>query len=297
MPVITLDYNDLEKLTGADRKTIIDRIPMIGADVERVETDHVDIEFFPSRPDLYSVEGAARAMRGFLGIEKGLCEYEVKPYSVEIYKDAAIDEVRPVLGCAVVRGMQFTSSSIKSLMDLQEDLHWAIGRDRKKVSIGVHDMAHIEPPFKYQAVDPDFRFVPLDFTEPLSMREIIEKHPKGVRFAHLVDGLSKYPLITDANGNVLSFPPIINGTLTRVHEGTKDLFIDVTGLSDAVYTALIIVTSALAERGGHVEFVRIINADGTENMTPDMFPEVRKLTSEEVLDLSGIELSPKDIAE
>ncbi len=297
MPVITLDYNDLEKLTGADRKTIIDRIPMIGADVERVETDHVDIEFFPSRPDLYSVEGAARAMRGFLGIEKGLCEYEVKPYSVEIYKDAAIDEVRPVLGCAVVRGMQFTSSSIKSLMDLQEDLHWAIGRNRKKVSIGVHDMAHIEPPFKYQAVDPDFRFVPLDFTEPLSMREILEKHPKGVRFAHLVDGLSKYPLITDANGNVLSFPPIINGTLTRVHEGTTDLFIDVTGLSDAVYTALIIVTSALAERGGHVEFVRIINADGTENMTPDMFPEVRKLTSEEVLYLSGIELSPKDIAE
>jgi len=73
MPVITLDYNDLEKLTGADRKTIVSRIPMIGADVERLEDDHVDVEFFPSRPDLYSVEGAARAMRGFLGIEKGLC--------------------------------------------------------------------------------------------------------------------------------------------------------------------------------------------------------------------------------
>jgi len=55
MPVITLDYNDLEKLTGADRKTIVSRIPMIGADVERLEDDHVDVEFFPSRPDLYSV--------------------------------------------------------------------------------------------------------------------------------------------------------------------------------------------------------------------------------------------------
>ncbi len=297
MPVITLDYNDLEKLTGADRKTIVSRIPMIGADVERVEDDHVDIEFFPSRPDLYSVEGAARAMRGFLGIEKGLCEYEVKPYNVEIYKDAAIDKVRPVLGCAVVRGIKFTSSSIKSLMDLQEDLHWAIGRNRKKVSIGVHDMAHIQPPFKYQAVDPEFTFVPLDFTEPMTMREILEKHPKGIKFAHLVEDLPKYPLITDANGNVLSFPPIINGTLTRVHEGTTDLFIDVTGLSDAVYTALIIVTSALAERGGQVEFVRIINADGTEDLTPDMTPEIRKLTSDEVLDLSGIELSPEEIAE
>lgn len=71
MPVITLDYNDLEKLTGADKKTIIEHIPMIGADIERIEADHVDIEFFPSRPDLYSVEGTARAMRGFLGVEKG----------------------------------------------------------------------------------------------------------------------------------------------------------------------------------------------------------------------------------
>lgn len=297
MPVITLDYNDLEKLTGADRKTIVNRIPMIGADVERVEDDHVDIEFFPSRPDLYSVEGASRAMRGFLDIEKGLCEYEVKPYHVEIYKDAAIDKIRPVLGCAVVRGIQFTSSSIKSLMDLQEDLHWAIGRNRKKVSIGVHDMAQIKPPFKYQAVDSDFKFVPLDFTQPISMKEILDQHPKGVKFAHLVEGLSKYPLITDANGNVLSFPPIINGTLTRVHEGTTDLFIDVTGLSDAVYTALIIVTTALAERGGQVEFVRIINADGTEKMTPDMAPDIRNLTSKEVLDLSGIELSPESIVE
>ncbi|MBC7085951.1 MAG: phenylalanine--tRNA ligase subunit beta [Methanomethylovorans sp.] len=297
MPVITLDYKDLEKLTGTDRKTIISHIPMIGADVERVENDHVDIEFFPSRPDLYSVEGTARAMRGFLGIEKGLCEYEVRPYSVEIYKDVEIDKIRPVLGCAVVRNVKFTSSSIKSLMDLQEDLHWAIGRNRKKVSIGVHDMAHIRPPFKYQAVDPDYRFVPLDFSEPMSMREILKKHPKGVKFAHLVEGLPKYPLITDVDGNVLSFPPIINGTLTRVHEGTTDLFIDVTGLSDAVYTALIIVATALAERGGCIEFVRIINADGTEQLTPDMSPEIRKVTSEEVLDLLGIDISPEYIAQ
>ena len=36
---------------------------MIGDDIERVEDEYVDIEFFPDRPDLYSVEGAARAMQ------------------------------------------------------------------------------------------------------------------------------------------------------------------------------------------------------------------------------------------
>lgn len=297
MPVITLNYNDLENLTGADRKTIIDKIPMIGADIERVESDHIDIEFFPSRPDLYSVEGVARAMQGFLDIEKGLHEYPVKPFTVDIYKDAYIDKIRPVLGCAVVRNIKFTSTSIKSLMDLQEDLHWAIGRNRKKVSIGVHDMARIKPPFKYQAVDPDFKFIPLDFLEPISMREIIEKHPKGIKFAHLVSNLDKYPLITDADGNVLSFPPIINGTLTKVHEKTTDLFIDVTGLTDAVYTALAIITASLSQRGGEVEFVRIINSNGIETVTPDLTLDTRELNKNEVADLLGIKIPIMEIAE
>ncbi len=132
MPVITLHYEDLEKLTGTDKETIIKRVPMIGADIERVEDEYVDIEFFPDRPDLYSVEGAARAMRGFLDIETGLPEYEIKPYNVSISISEDILNIRPFLGCAVVRGVKFTSSSIKSLMDLQEDLHWGLGRNRKK---------------------------------------------------------------------------------------------------------------------------------------------------------------------
>lgn len=132
MPVITLQYDDLEKLTGTDKETIIKRAPMIGADIERVEEESIDIEFFPDRPDLYSVEGAARAMRGFLDIETGLSEYEIKPPKVSISVSEEILRIRPFLGCAVVRGIKFTSSSIKSLMDLQEDLHWGLGRNRKK---------------------------------------------------------------------------------------------------------------------------------------------------------------------
>jgi len=53
MPVITLYYDDIEELSGLDRETVIKRIPMMGCDIERIEKDHVDIEFFPNRPDLY----------------------------------------------------------------------------------------------------------------------------------------------------------------------------------------------------------------------------------------------------
>jgi len=295
MPIITLQYDDMEKLTRADKDTIIDRVPMIGADIERVEDESIDIEFFPDRPDLYSVEGVARAMRGFLDIEKGLCEYEVTPSDVEITLDEEIADIRPVLGCAVVRGVSFDENSIKSLMDLQEDLHWGLGRDRKKVSIGVHDLANIKAPFRYVAADPDFEFIPLDFTEPMSMRDMLEKHPKGVGFAHLVEGFDKYPLILDANDNVLSFPPIINGNLTRVEESTTELFIDVTGLADAVYTALNIVVTSLAERGGKVESVKIMMPDGNKKVTPDLTPRVHKVTRSEVDSLLGIDLSMDEI--
>ncbi len=301
MPVITLHYEDLEKLTGTDKETIIKRVPMIGgADIERVEDEYVDIEFFPDRPDLYSVEGgAARAMRGgFLDLETGLPEYEIKPYKVSISVSEDILKIRPFLGCAVVRGgVKFTSSSIKSLMDLQEDLHWGgLGRNRKKVSIGVHDLKNVKPPFRYMAVDPGFEFVPLDYTEKMSMTEILEKHPKGTRFAHLVSGFEKYPIILDADDNVLSFPPIINGTLTSVTEETTDLFIDVTGLGEAVYTALNIVVTALAERGGEIEFVRVIRPPGGEELVlPDLEPEERLLTTGEVKSLIGMELPVEEI--
>jgi phenylalanyl-tRNA synthetase beta chain len=295
MPVITLHYEDLEKLTGIDKETIIKRVPMIGADIERIEDEYVDIEFFPDRPDLYSVEGAARAMRGFLDLETGLPEYEIKPYKVSISVSEDILKIRPFLGCAVVRGVKFTSSSIKSLMDLQEDLHWGLGRNRKKVSIGVHDLKNVQPPFRYMAVDPGFEFVPLDYTEKMSMTEILDKHPKGTRFAHLVRGFDKYPIILDANDNVLSFPPIINGTLTSVTESTTDLFIDVTGLGEAVYTALNIVVTALAERGGQIEFVRLIRPGGEELVLPDLEPRERLLTTGEVKTLIGMDLSVEEI--
>jgi len=299
MPVITVDSKDLEELSGIGRQKIIDNVSMIGAEVERVEEDSIDIEFFPNRPDLYSVEGVSRAMKAFFGISPGLRKYEVKPPQVEITLRKDVKDVRPVLGCAVIRGLSFTSASIKSLMDLQEDLHWALGRGRKKVSIGVHDMAGIKAPFTYSTESPDFAFVPLDHTEKMTMTEILEKHSKGVKFAHLVKEMERYPIIKDANGNVLSFPPIINGTLTTVTEDTKELFIDVTGTSKEVYTALNIVAAALAERGGIIEAVKIIDeSDGNkESILPNLQPIVQTILLDEIETHIGFKLSAEDVVQ
>ena len=294
MPVITLYYTDLENLIGTDRDTIQGRIPMIGADIERVYDDYVDIEFFPDRPDLYSVEGVARAMRGFLDIETGIPEYEVGQSGITITSDREIGKIRPYLACAVVKGVKFTPYSIESLMSLQEDLHWGIGRNRSKVSIGVHDLDRVTPPFKYIAADPSFEFVPLDFDVPMSMDEILTEHPKGVKFAHLVEKFDKYPLILDSLGSVLSFPPIINGTLTRVRGETEDLFIEVTGTDKSVSVALNIVTTALAERGGKIESVQIETPE-TRCTTPNLDPVMRRISVEDANALLGLNISRDQI--
>ncbi len=291
MPVITSYYDDLEELSGIDKDTIIRRIPMMGCDIERIEEDHVDIEFFPNRPDLYSTEGVARALKGFLDVETGIREFKVTSSGIKISKDKEIKNIRPYLACAVIRGMKFNSRSIESLMALQESLHWAVGRNRRKVSIGVHDLSGIKPPFRYIAQQPDFKFTPLDFTEPMTMREILEKHPKGIKFAYILEKFDKYPLILDAEDNVLSFPPIINGELTRVTEDTTDLFIEVTGIDPAVSVALNIVASSLAERGGRIESVTI---DGRIE-TPQLEPGLMKLKSSEVKELLGLKLTDEEI--
>ncbi len=296
MPVVRLYYQDLEEMVGASRDIIMSRLAMMGADIgKRAEEDHVDVEFFPDRPDLYSSEGVARALQGFLEIRTGLPEYVVQPGPIVLEVDESVRSVRPIIGCAVVRGLEFSDAAIESLMDLQEDLHWGLGRNRRKVAIGVHDISRVTPPFRYFGASPSRKFVPLDFSEEMSMQEILEKHPKGKDYGHILNGKDRFPLIVDANDNVLSFPPIINGELTRVKEDTHDLFIDVTGTDPVVHKALNIVVTSLAERGGRIESVLIKRNEG-DFVSPNLAPAKWTVAADEANGLIGFCLSPEEMA-
>ena len=98
-----------------------------------------------------------------------------------------------------------------------------------KVAIGVHDLDAVTPPFRYIASPRNRSFVPLDFDREMTLEEILTDHPKGRDYAHLVENFDKFPLIVDAENRVLSFPPIINGELTRVTTATKNILLDCTG--------------------------------------------------------------------
>ncbi|MDR3205554.1 MAG: phenylalanine--tRNA ligase subunit beta [Candidatus Methanoplasma sp.] len=297
MPVINFSYGDLCSLLGekVPQETLVERIPLIGADMHDTEggADEMSVEFFPDRPDLFSVEGLARSLRAFLSIETGLKEYPVREPSVRAVVDGSVRGIRPFFSCAIVRDITIDDALLRSMMELQEKLHMTIGRKRSKFAIGIHDLDRVVPPFRYSAVPAeDICFVPLAMTEPMSPERILSENDKGREYAHLLKGCSLFPIITDANGDVLSFPPIINGSLTTVKVGSRNLFIDVTGTdAKAVKGALDIVATALAERGGSIEAV--ILDDGSERISPDLTPAERSVSVSECEKFLGISLGPE----
>jgi len=299
MPNITFDFDDFRVLAGGDvtQDELEERLPLLGCDMGGISPDgEVEVEFFPDRPDLFCVEGAARAFRAFTGRRPGLAEYHPPPSGIVMHVDPSVGPVRPHIACALIKGVTFTDHGIKSLMDMQEKLHITMGRKRVKVSIGVHDADKVKPPFTYKGVVPtEVRFVPLDTVEEMDMAQILERHPKGQDYAFILEGKDRYPLITDVDGGVLSFPPIINGELTRLTEESTNIFLDVTGLDyAAVHGALTIVASALADRGGYMETVEMRYPDGVK-ITPDLTPYTMWLDPAYVNRMLGTSLSSADI--
>jgi phenylalanyl-tRNA synthetase beta chain len=166
-------------------------------------------------------------------------------------------------------------------MDVQEKLHLTLGRKRKKVSIGIHDFDNVKPPFTYAAVDPEsVQFIPLGMNDYMDMEEILRKHDKGIEYKWILDGFDRYPIITDINHEVLSFPPIINGIATTVTENSSNIFLDITGLDfSGCRTALNIIATLLAERGGDIEAVAVQYPDNTL-LTPKLEPVAHNLDIE-----------------
>ena len=298
LPVINFKYNDLCSLLGEDipQKVLIERIPLIGADMHDTEggEDDMSVEFFPDRPDLFSVEGLARALRAFLDISPGIRRYDVKKGNVCVNTDTSVVSVRPCFSCAIVRNISVDDNLIRSMMELQEKLHLTIGRKRSKFAIGMHDLDKVKPPFVYKAVDPkSVSFVPLASTEKMDLNTILEKNPKGMEYMSLLDGKKKYPVIVDSKNDVLSFPPIINGSLTTVTTKTRNIFVDVTGNDEKmVKGALDIVVTALAERGGTVESV-----DLNGKPSPDLSPKNITFSISKAEKFIGIKLGKNGIVE
>jgi len=297
MPVITLYEERFSKFMGKEItvEDMVKWLPWIGFDIEEKGENYVKVEYNPNRIDFCSYAGVARALKGFLAQETGMPKYEAKKPRITLIVDKAVSNVRPYMLAAVVRNIKLDEDAIVELMEIQEDLHWGLGRDRKKVSIGIHNLDVVKPPFTYTAVKPkSIRFVPLGKTEEMTLKEILEKHEKGIVYRHLIDWAPKYPLLIDRNGDVLSMPPIINGELTKVDAKARNLFLDVTGINyEAVEKSLKVLVTALADMGGLIEKVNVKHPDRII-ISPNLQHEKMSLRIDYANKLLGLKLSEKE---
>ena len=268
----------------------------------------IRLDMLAVRPDIFDPGGMSRLIRGYLGVQTGLAEYPLNPPKLGVKVDPKLsndESRRPFIACAVLRNVKLDDELIKILMNLQEDLHWALGRDRKLASIGVYDLDTLSGTmFRYDAVQPDeLKFVPLGFApdeaaNQLTPGEILAKHKTGQAYAHLLKGYTAYPLLRDEAGTVLSMPPIINSESSRVTLKSTNLFCDVTGLSQrTVDRALNILVTSMKEMLPQIEIeqVTLHHTDG-DRVTPDLAPIEHTLSVKEAADTIGVQLTAADLA-
>jgi len=306
MPTIEVEREDLESLLGLnlpkDPEELNEVFSFIKGEVKYADEKEIHIDIKDSnRADIWGVEGIARALRGIFGVERGLKPYRLlgEP-SVVVLVDQRLKNIRPYIACAVVKGVKLSDAAIRHIMRFQDKMDQTYGRGRRRTSIGLYDFDLITPPLRYTVSKPDeIRFVPLGFSEELTLREILNLHPKGLMYGHIVKPYDVWPILMESKDKVLSFPPIINSNdLGRLTVKTRNVLVEVTGTvySTVLYTLTNMVL-ALADRGGEIHPVEIHYPYGDLGCvrTPNLENEKMELNIQYVRKIIGLHLSLGEI--
>jgi len=283
-----------------DKEGLNEIFAFVKGDVESLEGDAVSIEVKDSnRPDIWSVEGVARALKGYLGVGR------IRPITIagrsnlSVVVDKRVKPIRPFISTAIVKGLQPTDEALKSWINLQEKLDQTYGRKRKRASIGFYQSDLIQSPLSYTVANPDIiTFAPLGSEEKQTLREIMETHPKGTEYGEIISQFEAWPILVDGADNVLSLPPVINSNdLGRITTETRNILVEVTGTSaETVHNTLKIVVSSLTERGGKIYSCLETYPYGSPRrlLSPNLSPTRASLRLSYVNTLLGASLTLKE---
>jgi len=268
MPTISIFQQDFSQLVGqpASMSDIEQWMPLVKGEVKDLSTDtgEVRVELQDTnRPDLWCVEGIARQIRSVLtGGQTPHPFFSTRGRAKRrIQVMQGMETVRPYVAACASLEYPMTQEGLEQCIQTQEKLADAFGRNRETVSIGLYRLASIAFPVTYGLVKPDeVRFTPLGFEEKMTPHEVLTVHPKGLEYGSIVADCERFPLLWDTNGQVLSFPPIINSReLGEVQIGDTELLVEVTGTDlSMVILALNIFASNLADRGATIEPIDIV---------------------------------------
>jgi phenylalanyl-tRNA synthetase beta chain len=296
MPVVEFPVEDINRLfSDYDLEYILNMLPFIGLDLEHQDDENIRLEYSPNRPDFSTFYGIARALNGLLGKEMGIPKFEIFENSKNLINvDSSVLEIRPFIVGTVAKGHKLNNKTIKQIVSMQEDLHNGLGRKRSKASIGFHNLDNMDFPLEYTTAE-NLSFIPLDNSSELTLTEILSDTEPGKKFGKLL-AESRYPILRDSKGNVISFPPIINSEGTRIRDGVNNLFVEVTGIDKkAVYNVLDNIVPTLADIGFKLETVIIQQGNTRDSFTANLNTSLPNIKTDYINKALGLSLSNEDI--
>ena len=225
----------LEIEIGTGAQLNLQRINREGGSENLSQKTVFKLEVAANRYDLLCLEGFSQAIKSYLGISP-IPRLQIKnqiPALTKIIVKSETLEVRPFVVAAVLRNIKFDEQSFNSFIYLQDKLHQNICRRRTLGSMGTHDYDKVKGPITYEAKAPkDIVFKALKQTQEMNadeLFEVLKKDQKLKKFLDILEGKPKYPVFYDAEGKVLSLPPIINSEATKITFDTKNVLIEITG--------------------------------------------------------------------
>ncbi|KAF5307329.1 hypothetical protein FQR65_LT07046 [Abscondita terminalis] len=260
-----------------------------------------------NRYDLLCLEGLVRGLLIFQGkidipIYKALQPSNDQQHKLII--KSSTSKVRPYAVGAVLRNLYFTQESYNSFIDLQDKLHQNICRKRSLVAIGTHDLDSIKGPFVYEAKPPtDIKFQPLNQEKVYTAVELMDLYSNNSQlkqYLPIIKDKDVYPVIYDANGVVLSMPPIINGHHSRITLNTKNVFIECTGTdltkAKIVLDTIVCMFSQYCQDKYTAEYCEVEQTDGSVVKYPELPYRDEAIQINKTNNIIGIKESGKNIA-
>ncbi|KAM9270134.1 leucine-rich repeat-containing protein 47 [Morus bassanus] len=167
------------------------------------------------------------------------------PAPLVVKASPGVRDVRPFIVCCVLKGVNLKpGNALKRFLSAQTKLHEDICEKRTAATIATHDLQLVKGPLIYDVQPPDeLKIMPLgrkeikakDLLRQLQLEAEEQRKQKkrqnvsGLhKYLQLLDGKDNYPCLVDAEGVVISFPPITNSEKTKIRKDTRDLFLEVT---------------------------------------------------------------------
>jgi len=256
-----------------------------------------------NRYDLLCEEGIARALKVFLG-QIEIPEYKLNPPRHKIIVEDSVEDVRPVVVCAILRNIDLSDRDVyNNFITLQTKLHLTVCRRRTLASIGTHDLDTIKGPFYYRALPPEsINFVPLERKKAVNGYELMELLKTDQHlgpYLHIIKDKPKYPVIYDSNNIVLSLPPIINGDHSKITPQTKNVFIEVTATdltkANIALNTIVTMFSEYCKDPFSIEQVSTVDSKGRVTNYPIFEKRIVESEIEYINRGIGIEINPEEI--